>query len=85
MTKETFFAKSAMQSPNIQPGVVLAKMKGPQSLYFFIFCQPLGYFTWFVKVNHCLLKCFIIYYQRCSHKPSYFKVWAKTSWEHPVH
>ena len=43
MTKETFFAKSAMQNPNIQPGVLLTKMKGQQSIYFLIFCQPLGY------------------------------------------
>ena len=33
MTKETFFAKPTMQSPNIQPEVLLAKMKGQQSIY----------------------------------------------------
>ena len=58
MTKETFFAKSAMQSPNIQPGLLLAKMKGQQSLHFFIFCQPLGYFTWFVKSKSLLIEVF---------------------------
>ena len=29
-----FFAKLAIQNPNIQPGVFLAKMKGQQSMSF---------------------------------------------------
>ena len=32
MTKQTFFAKLAMQNPNIQPRVVLSKMKDQQSM-----------------------------------------------------
>ena len=58
MTKETFFAKPAMQSPNIQPGVLLAKIKVQQSIYFFIFCQLLGYFTWFVVSKSLLIEVF---------------------------
>ena len=34
MTKQTFFAKPEMQNPNIQLGLLLAEMKGQQSMYF---------------------------------------------------
>ena len=47
MKKQTFFAKPAIQNPNIQPQVLLAKMKGQQSMYYFIYCHLLGYFVWF--------------------------------------
>ena len=34
-----FFAKSAIQNPNIQPGVFLTKMKGQQLMSFFVYCH----------------------------------------------
>ena len=33
-----FFDKPAIQNPNIQAGVILAKIKGQQSMSFFIYC-----------------------------------------------
>ena len=34
-----FFPKPDIQNPNIQPGVFLAKIKGQQSMYFFVYCH----------------------------------------------
>ena len=47
MKKQTFFAKPAIRNPNIEPEVLLAKMKGQQSMYYVIYCHLLGYFIWF--------------------------------------
>ena len=38
-----FFAKPAIQNPNIQPGVFLAKMKGQQSMPFFVYCHLMNF------------------------------------------
>ena len=38
-----FFAKPAIQNPNIQPGVFLARMKGQQSMSFFIYCHLMNF------------------------------------------
>ena len=44
-----FFANPAIQNPNIQKGVFLAKMNSHQSMSFFIYCHQLsGYIAWFV-------------------------------------
>ena len=38
-----FFAKLAIKNPSIQPGVFLAKMKGQQSMSFFIYCHLMNF------------------------------------------
>ena len=38
-----FFAKPAIQNPNIQPGKFLTKMKGQQSMSFFICCHLMNF------------------------------------------
>ena len=38
-----FFAKPAIQNPNIQPGVFLAKMKGQQLMFFFVYCHLMNF------------------------------------------
>ena len=38
-----FFAKPAIQNPNIQPGVFLAKVKDKQSMTFFIHCHLMNF------------------------------------------
>ena len=38
-----FFAKTAIQNPNIQPGVFLAKMKRQQSMSFLIYCHLMNF------------------------------------------
>ena len=38
-----FFAKPAIQNPNIQPGVFLAKMKGQQLMSFFVYCHLMNF------------------------------------------
>ena len=39
----SFFAKPAIQNPNIQPGMFLAKMKSQQSMSFFVYCHLLKF------------------------------------------
>ena len=38
-----FFAKPAIQNPDIQPGIFLAKMKVQQSISFFIYCNLMNF------------------------------------------
>ena len=38
-----FFAKLALQNPNIQPGVFLAKTEDQQSISFFIYCHLMNF------------------------------------------
>ena len=38
-----FFDKPAVQNPNIQPGVLLFKMKDQQSMSFFIYCHLMNF------------------------------------------
>ena len=39
----SFFTKPEIQNPNIQPGMFLAKMKGQQSMSFFVYCHLMNF------------------------------------------
>ena len=38
-----FFAKPTIQTPNIQPGVFLVKMKGQQSMSLLVYCDLMSF------------------------------------------
>ena len=38
-----FFAKPAIENRNIQPGVFLTKIKGQQSVSFFVYCHLMNF------------------------------------------
>ena len=42
-----FFAKPAIQNPNIQSGVFSAKMKSHQSMSFFVYCHLMNFLVIF--------------------------------------
>ena len=55
-----FFAKPAIQDPNIQPAVLFAKIKGQQCLFFnfLTIYELLGYISWFVVSKSLCIEMF---------------------------
>ena len=54
-----FFAKPAIQDPNIQPAVLFAKIKGQQSFFYFLtIYELLGYISWFVVSKSLCIEMF---------------------------